>query len=332
MLIGEVSRRSGVSAPMLRHYDALGLVTPTGRTAAGYREYTRDDIRRLFHVESLRGLGLSLSEVRRALDDTEFVPADLVADLVRHTQDRIAAETELLARLEKVGASSPASWDDVLRVVELLRAIESHSGSRRQQALLAGHDENTVPAAALAEAVLAEEDPNVAGALCWSLARANGQGLSVLAEGLESADTGVRRRAVLAVAEIGAPETTSLLVRALEDADTAVRDRAALALGHRGVGDAVPVLVAMVVEGRADVEAAELLGRQSVRSEASIDVVDALRAELAGSTDPAARLRITQALAEIPGPAARDVLVVLAGDEDRTIASTAAVVLDRRSP
>jgi hypothetical protein len=63
VLIGEVARRSGVSARMLRHYDALGLVRPTGRTGGGYREYSDEDIRRIFHIESLRSLGLSLRDV-----------------------------------------------------------------------------------------------------------------------------------------------------------------------------------------------------------------------------------------------------------------------------
>ena len=60
MLIGDVARRSGVSARMLRHYDALGLVRPSGRSGTGYREYSDADTRRIFHVESLRSLGLSL--------------------------------------------------------------------------------------------------------------------------------------------------------------------------------------------------------------------------------------------------------------------------------
>src|SRR5215471_13739488 len=72
VLIGDVARRSGVSARMLRHYESLGLVRPTGRTVAGYREYSSDDIRRIFHIESLRTLGLSLREVGRALDDPGF--------------------------------------------------------------------------------------------------------------------------------------------------------------------------------------------------------------------------------------------------------------------
>ncbi|WP_016935857.1 MerR family transcriptional regulator, partial [Rhodococcus sp. R1101] len=134
MLIGEVSRRSGVSSRMLRHYDRLGLVTPTGRTSGGYREYTEDDLRTLFHVESLRSLGLSLNEVGRALREPDFAPAELVQELIRHTRERIAAETELLARLDDVDSASPTGWDDVLRLVALLRAFESDSGSRRQQA------------------------------------------------------------------------------------------------------------------------------------------------------------------------------------------------------
>ena len=77
MLIGEVARRSGVSTRMLRHYDALGLVRPTGRTTGGYREYSAEDIRRIFHVESLRSLGLSLKQIGRALDDEAFTPAGL---------------------------------------------------------------------------------------------------------------------------------------------------------------------------------------------------------------------------------------------------------------
>lgn len=74
MLIGEVARRSGVSARMLRHYESLGLVRPSGRTGSGYREYSAQDIRRIFHIESLRALGLSLREVGRALDDPASLP------------------------------------------------------------------------------------------------------------------------------------------------------------------------------------------------------------------------------------------------------------------
>ncbi|AQA25634.1 merR HTH regulatory family protein [Rhodococcus sp. MTM3W5.2] len=327
MLIGEVSRRSGVSTRMLRHYDSLGLVQPTGRTSGGYREYSADDIRRLFHVESLRTLGLSLNDAKRALDEADFAPTDLVGDLIRHTRRRIAAEEELLAKLERVDAAAPVEWDDVLRIVALLRALESESGARRQQAVLS-HDESApLPVEALVEAALSEDDPNVAGALRWSLARAAGRGLADLAAGLESEEVDVRRRAIAAITAVHTAEATALLRGALDDPDATVRGRAALALGSRGSADSIPALLDMVVAGHNDVEAAEVLGLLAEISPRADDVVGVLQGNLDNADDAPTRLRITQALAEIPGPAAREALVRLTHDGDPTIAATAAAIV-----
>lgn len=330
MLIGEVARRSGVSARMLRHYDMLGLVSPTGRTSGGYREYTVEDLRTLFHVESLRSLGLSLDEVGRALQEPDFTPAELVRDLIRHTRARLAAETELLARLEDVRAASPAVWQDVLRIVALLRAFESDSGSRRQQAVLSQDEDAALPVAALVEAALSEDDPYVAGALRWSLARAGAAALPGLDAGLCSPEPSVRRRAIAALAEIDLPEATALLRKALDDTDRRARTTAALTLGSRGVGEAVTVLLEMIVDGPSDVEASEVLGRLADRSLPSAEIVRSLRHVLDGTADAPTRLRLTQALAEIPGAAARDALLALTDDADRTIAATASVILTGR--
>ncbi|MCL2535265.1 MAG: HEAT repeat domain-containing protein [Nocardiaceae bacterium] len=330
MLIGEVSRRSGVSTRMLRHYDALGLVQPTGRTSGGYREYSADDIRRLFHVESLRTLGLSLNDAKRALDEPDFAPADLVGDLIAHTRRRIAAEEELLAKLRRVDAAAPAVWEDVLRIVTLMRALESESAGHRQQAVLTHDDSGSLPVEALVEALLSEDNPNVAGALQWSLARSAGRGLPDLAAGLDSESVDVRRRATAAIAAVDTAEATELLRRVLDDADATVRGRAALALGSRGSVDALPVLLEMVVEGRSDVEAAEVLGRLSAVARSAGDVVAAMQDTLDDIDDAATRLRITQALAEIPGSSARAALVRLTHDGDRTIAATAAAIVNHR--
>lgn len=327
MLIGQVSRRSGVSTRMLRHYDAVGLVKPTGRTSGGYREYSTDDIRRLFQVESLRTLGMSLNEAKRALDEPDFAPADLVGELIRHTKARIAAEEELLANLERVGAAS--QWEDVMAIVSLLRALESESGARRQQAVLAQNQGTPLSVEALVEAALSEDDLNVAGALRWSLARGGDEGLAALAVGLASESVKVRRRAAVAIAEIPTPEATTLLTTALTDCDVAVRDRAALELGSRRVVEAVPALLRIVIEGRSDVEAAEVLGLLAGNTVVAEDIIRAIQTTLDASSDVATRLRITQALAEIPGPDARKMLVDLTSDENRTVAGTASAILRR---
>ncbi|MFB7906786.1 HEAT repeat domain-containing protein [Kitasatospora sp. NPDC059146] len=345
MLIGEVARRSGVSARMLRHYESLGLVRPSGRTGSGYREYSDADIRRIFHIESLRSLGLSLHDVGRALDDPGFAPSGLVDDLVARTLERIAAESELLTRLRRIGAAEPGGWEDVLRTVALLRGLESGSAGARQRAALAAVEEAPVPLEALAEAVLAESDPNAAGALRWALARAGEAAVALLAPGLGSPSAEVRERAVRSLAEIPDEAATALLRDALAGPDPVVRGYAALALGARRVADAVPTLIDMIVEERNDADAADALaalanggaGGGAAGVGAAVDPVLADR--IAGrlverlardGVDEPARRRLTQALADIPGSTATRALAGLARDGDRVVALTAAYVLTLR--
>lgn len=332
MLIGDVARRSGVSARMLRHYDSLGLVRPTSRTDAGYREYSSEDIRRIFHIESLRSLGLSLREVRRALDGPGFTPSELVDDLIRQTRERIAGETELLTRLRRISAAEPAGWEDVLQIVALLQALGSKSAGKRQRAALSSVEEVPVPVEALVEAALSETDPNVAGALRWALAQLGDGGLALLAEGLGSPVAEVRKRAVQSIAEIPNGEATALLQDALANPDIVVRRYAALALGARGVADTVPTLIDMVVEGTNDVDAADALSalasRPALADQIATSLVDCLAH---GTVESSARRRLTQALADIPGITASRALADLSHDEDRAVALTAAYILGIRN-
>jgi len=328
MLIGDVARRSGVSARMLRHYESLGLVRPTGRTGAGYREYSGEDIRRIFHIESLRSLGLSLREVGRALDDPDFAPAELVDDLVRRTRERIARETELLTRLRRIDAAEPAGWEDVLHIVALLQALGSESAGKRQRAALSSTEEVPVPVEALVEAALSETDTNVAGALRWALARSGDSALAPLAEALGSPDAEVRRRAVQSMAEIPGEGATAPLRDALTSPDLVVRRHAALALGARGVEDAVPTLIDMIVEEANDVDAADALSTLASRPALADQIAARLVDHLARATvDSSARRRLTQALADIPGAKASRALADLAQDEDRAVALTATYIL-----
>ncbi|WP_425546962.1 MerR family transcriptional regulator [Actinomadura fulvescens] len=326
-----MARRSGVSARMLRHYESLGLVRPTGRTGAGYREYSSEDIRRIFHIESLRSLGLSLREVKRALDDPGFRPSELVDDLIRQTRERIASETELLTRLRRIGAAEPAGWEDVLQIVALLHALGSESAGKRQRAALSSVEEGPVPVEALAEAALSEADPNVAGALRWALAQSGDGGLPLLAEGLGSPVAEVRKRAVQSIAEISNGEATALLQDALTSRDIVVRRYAALALGARGVADAVPTLIDMIVEETNDADAADALSALASDPALAEQIATSLVGCLAdGTVESPARRRLTQALADIPGLTASRALEDLSHDKDRAVALTATYVLKLR--
>lgn len=304
MLIGDVARYTGVSVRMLRHYDAMGLVRPTGRTIGGYRDYSDDDVRTILQVKTLRSLGLTLKQIGRILEDPCRAPAALVDDLIRQTEERLDRERELLDRLRAIAASRPADWQEAVRIVKLVRGLGSASASRRQQAVLSWPADVAPPVDLLVRAVLSESDPNVAGALQWALARSDGDVVAGLRTGAQSDDVDIRRRAVLAIAAMPeAPGADVVLVGALGDSDVTARKHAALALGRLGEAAAVPVLVDMVADGVSDVEAAEALESLSRIPACARSVQASVAGKMKDvAADSAARERLAEALAGCVGP------------------------------
>ncbi len=68
MNIGDAAAASGVSAKMIRYYEAIGLVRPAGRTAAGYLLYDENDLNTLRFVRRSRDLGFPVERIRLLLD------------------------------------------------------------------------------------------------------------------------------------------------------------------------------------------------------------------------------------------------------------------------
>ncbi len=330
MLIGEVAARTGISARMLRHYDAVGLVSPSGRTSGGYRRYRDEDLRRLFHAEALRALGLTLQQAAAALDDPSFSVAEVIEAITTRTRERVARDQELLRRLRQVQDSEPTAWSDVVHTIGLVHGLGAPTPSARQRAAMALSVRHDGDAVLLAEAALDEADPHVAGALHWALARSGDGGLPVLARALESASPEQRRRAVAALTELASPGAIAVLTTAMTHPDAVVSGRAALVCGAHGDLAAVPRLVALVVDGRDDVEAGEVLGALAARHDRAAPIAEALATAL-GDADGQARRRLTGALAEVPGPEAHAALVRLTGDPDHAVAITARAVLRHRA-
>lgn len=104
-----MARASGVTVRTLHYYDQIGLVSPGERTAAGHRHYGDADIRRLYRVRTLVGLGLPLAEIATVLgeatDDLTAMRDLLTAQRVRCLLDRLTeqampAPEQFLATLE----------------------------------------------------------------------------------------------------------------------------------------------------------------------------------------------------------------------------------------
>ena len=65
--IGEAAAASGVSAKMIRHYEAIGLITPTERTASNYRLFNENDVHILRFIRHARDLGFSIEQISTLL-------------------------------------------------------------------------------------------------------------------------------------------------------------------------------------------------------------------------------------------------------------------------
>jgi Cu(I)-responsive transcriptional regulator len=100
MNIGEAAHATGVSAKMIRHYEALGLLPALVRTEAGYRQVDERTLHTLRFIRRARDLGFGLDEIERLLAlwaDGHRASAEVKALASRHVAD-------LATRIERMQA------------------------------------------------------------------------------------------------------------------------------------------------------------------------------------------------------------------------------------
>jgi DNA-binding transcriptional MerR regulator/uncharacterized glyoxalase superfamily protein PhnB len=102
--VGALAQAAGLTVRALHHYDHIGLLTPSGRTAAGHRVYSADDVARLYRISLLRRLGFPLGQIAAVLDDPEWQLPAAVQRHLDHTRSRAATGARLCARLAKMAA------------------------------------------------------------------------------------------------------------------------------------------------------------------------------------------------------------------------------------
>ena len=101
--IGEFAELVGLSIPQLRRYDRLRLLEPAGRTAAGYRFYTRGQTGAARVIALLRSIDMPIADVRRIITGADEAERNQIFRVHR-------------ARLE-------ARLDEVRRLLEAVDAV-----------------------------------------------------------------------------------------------------------------------------------------------------------------------------------------------------------------
>ncbi len=125
--IGELARRTGLSARTIRFWSDNGILPPAERSAGGYRLYTADAVSRLHLVKTLRELGLGLGSVRDVLDRQSTL-AEVAASHV----EALEAQIQLL-RLNRAVLRNALSRDDKTEGLALMHELARLSARERQQ-------------------------------------------------------------------------------------------------------------------------------------------------------------------------------------------------------
>jgi Cu(I)-responsive transcriptional regulator len=128
MNIGQASRQSDVSAKMIRHYEAIGLIGVAGRSAAGYRTYDEADVHRLRFIKRARSLGFPIARIkallglwdnkRRASSRVKELTAEHIADLKR----QIAEMQAMVKSLQRLSDSCRGDGREACPILDDLAA------------------------------------------------------------------------------------------------------------------------------------------------------------------------------------------------------------------
>lgn len=96
--VGDVARVAGVTVRTLHHWDTIGLVAPSGRSAGGYRLYRAADVARVHRVLLYRELGFPLERIGGLLD----APGSSSAATLREQRAELDAH---VARLQSMAVA-----------------------------------------------------------------------------------------------------------------------------------------------------------------------------------------------------------------------------------
>ena len=110
--VGAVAKAAGVSVQTLHYYERLGLLPKPERSAANYRLYSPETIRRVQFIKKAQAIGITLEETKQILDlkDHGRAPCHQVVELGRKHLQEIEARLAQLQAFHRLLARSVNEW------------------------------------------------------------------------------------------------------------------------------------------------------------------------------------------------------------------------------
>ena len=136
MYVTELAKKSGVSADTVRYYSKIGMLKPGKNEDNGYYVYGDRDVRRLRFIRAAKGLGYTLSDIRKIFSDADRGESPcprvraLIQRHIKETEARLAELTSLHSKMqialktwEGMEDSEPTS-ESVCALIEALNGID----------------------------------------------------------------------------------------------------------------------------------------------------------------------------------------------------------------
>jgi MerR family copper efflux transcriptional regulator len=113
LLIGDVAERTGLSAPTIRYYESIGLLTRPTRSPTGYRPYSAANLEELGFIKKAQSLGFSLEEIAEILKLSRqgATPCAHVLELARRHLAAVSERIDQLTRFREQLAGEISKWD-----------------------------------------------------------------------------------------------------------------------------------------------------------------------------------------------------------------------------
>jgi DNA-binding transcriptional MerR regulator len=132
--VGELAARTGLTVRTLHHYDAIGLLCPSGRTesnhGSGHRLYTAADVTKLHQILCLKQLGFGLEQIREYMTRADYDPRQVIRLHLEDVRRRAAELAELGDRLqglaETLDRADAVSPETFLETIEVMTMIEKY--------------------------------------------------------------------------------------------------------------------------------------------------------------------------------------------------------------
>jgi DNA-binding transcriptional MerR regulator len=139
--IGELAKRTGVTIRALRHYDEIGLLSPSTRSEGGFRLYSLEDVGKLYRIQALCRLNLPLAEVQKILTAGNATFPDIMEKQIAFLDHQISHAVALrdhLAELQsRLHQSAAVTMDDWVGALAQMSAVSKYFDDDERRTLAA---------------------------------------------------------------------------------------------------------------------------------------------------------------------------------------------------